>query len=180
MKINVASLNPQKIAAVRELVPQYPLLAGATVEGVLVQSGVGEQPKSLEETVMGAINRAKSVFKGVEYSFGLESGVVAVPYTKTGVMDLCVCAIYDGADIYLGMSSAFEPPPVIVRVMREKGIDMSAAVLEVGLTQSKKIGAEEGIVGLLTRGRLNRLAQIKQAVVTALIHLENAHLFKMK
>jgi inosine/xanthosine triphosphatase len=178
MKLIVASLNPQKIAAVKELVAEYPMLVSATVEGVSVPSGVGDQPKSLNETVRGAINRAKSAIGDADYSFGLESGLVEVPYTKTGTMDLCVCAIYDRKDIHLGLSSAFEPPKLVAKLMHEKGMNMSEATAAAGLTTNKNVGAAEGLIGILTHGRLTRLAYTKQAVTTALIHLENADLFK--
>jgi inosine/xanthosine triphosphatase len=178
MKIIVASLNQQKIAAVKELMAEYPMFAGASIEGVSVPSGISDQPKSLEETVQGAINRAKGAFHDADYSFGIESGLVAVPQTKTGTMDLCVCAIYDGKNIHLGLSSAFEPPILVAKFMHEKGMNMSDATAAAGLTTSKNIGAAEGLIGILTHGRLTRLGYTKQAVTTALIHLENAHLFK--
>lgn len=176
MKIKVASTNPQKIKAVSDLIPQYDFLADSTLQGISVPSGVADQPKSLEETVRGAINRAKSAFTDADYSFGIESGLTDVPYTKSGIMDLCVCAIYDGKEIHLGLSSAFEPPKKIVDLMK-KGMNMSDACFEAGLTTNPQIGSSEGLIGILTRGRMDRLAYTKQAVTTALIHLENAHLF---
>lgn len=178
MKIYIASLNPQKINAVKELINEYPLLMGAIVEGVAVENGVGEQPKTLEETLVGAITRAKAALGTAEYSFGIESGLMHVPYTKTGVMDICVCAIYDGKDVHLGISSAFEPPRAIAKLIYEQGMKMSDAALAIGLTEDKNIGYSESLIGILTHGRLNRLAYTKQAVMTALIHLENAELFK--
>ncbi len=176
MKIIVASLNPQKITAVTELIADYPMFENASVEGVAVESGVSDQPKSLEETVIGAINRAKKTFSDTDYSVGLESGLMEVPHTKTGLMDVCVCAIYDGKDIHLGLSSAFEPPKAVAKFMNE-GMNMSDATAAAGLTSNKNIGSAEGLVGILTHGRLTRLSYTKQALTTALIHLENAHLF---
>lgn len=179
MKIIVGSTNTQKIKAVADLVPEYGFLAGSVVEGVSAASGVSDQPKSLEETVQGAVNRAKGAFAcGADLAFGIESGLIAVPYTKSGVMDVCVCAIYDGTHAHIGLSSAFEPPQKIVRLMHEEGMDMSQACLAAGLTDNPQLGAAEGLIGLLTRGRMDRYAYTKQAVVTALIHLENAHLFE--
>lgn len=178
MKIHVASQNPQKIAAVRELIVDYDMLAQATVDSVSVESGVSDQPKSLEETVRGAINRAKSALGDADYSFGLESGLLDVPYTKSGIMDLCVCAIYDGGEVHLGLSSAFEPPKSVIRLMHDEGMNMSDACKAAGLTEKENLGAHEGLLGILTNGRLTRLGYTKQAVTTALIHLENAHLFK--
>jgi inosine/xanthosine triphosphatase len=178
MKIIVASTNPQKIKAVSDLIPRYDFLADSSIEGVSVPSGVSDQPKSLEETVQGAVNRAKSAFDDTtDYSFGIESGLIAVPQTKSGIMDVCVCAIFDGKEVHLGLSSAFEPPTKIVDMMRDEGLDMSEACLKAGLTTNPKLGASEGLIGILTRGRMDRLAYTTQAVMTALIHLENAHLF---
>jgi len=178
MKIKVASTNPQKIKAVYDLVPLYDFLVGSDVEGVNVNSGVSDQPKSLEETVQGAINRAKLAFEDTDYSFGIESGLMTVPQTKSGIMDVCVCAIFDGKNIHLGLSSAFEPPKKIVDLMRNKGMNMSDACVEVGLTANPNLGSSEGLIGILTKGRMDRLAYTIQAVITAMIHLENAHLFE--
>lgn len=67
--INVASKNPVKIEAVKEVLHSYPNLANYGVVGIETPSGVSEQPKSLEETVRGAINRSKAVFNNCVYSF---------------------------------------------------------------------------------------------------------------
>jgi inosine/xanthosine triphosphatase len=176
MKIKVASLNPQKVSAVKEIVAHYPMLEKAEVEGVAVPSGISDQPKSLEETVRGAINRAKNAFTDADYSFGLESGLMEVPYTKTGIMDVCVCAIYDGKNTHVGLSCAFEPPKKVAQLMHE-GMNMSEATAAAGLTTNPNIGAAEGLIGILTQGRLTRQQYTKQALMTALIHLENAHIY---
>jgi non-canonical (house-cleaning) NTP pyrophosphatase len=41
-----------------------------------------------------------------------------------------------------------------------------------------KVGSAEGAVGLLTKGRITRLDYIKQSIVMAMIHLENAKFYK--
>src|SRR5207247_1757153 len=108
------------------------------VEGALVPSGVDNQPKSLEETVRGAINRAKGAIKDADYSFGLESGLIEVPYTKTGMMDLCVCAIYDGKNIHLGLSSAFELPKNVYSFVGSFGVDDHKEPWYLDITRLKK------------------------------------------
>jgi len=95
MKIKVGTKNKAKLDAVVEILKDYSHLKNAEVEGVEVSSGVANQPKSLEETINGAVNRAKKSFKKCDYSIGLESGLMHVPQTKSGYMDVCVCAIYD-------------------------------------------------------------------------------------
>jgi inosine/xanthosine triphosphatase len=178
MNIVVATLNEAKVNAVKETLSKYDFLKDTMVGSAVAISGVSDQPKSLEETVTGAVNRAKSVFKDCDLSFGIESGLMAVPQSKSGFMDVCVCAIYDGNEIHLGLSSAFEPPSEIVRQILEENIDMTEAANRIGLSSNKKLGSAEGLVGILTKGRLTRQAYTEQAVVTALVHLENSHLFK--
>lgn len=173
MKINIASKNPTKVDAVKELILEYPHLKSATTFGLEATSGVSDQPKSLEETVEGATNRARSVFKDCDYSFGIESGLMAVPGTKTGFMDVFVCAIYDGNELHLGLSSAWEPPAQVMHLVLKENLNMSDAGFKAGLTLNKNIGSAEGVLGIVTKGRLTRKEYTKQAVRTALIHLEN-------
>lgn len=171
MKIVVASKNPTKVDAVKELILDYPHLKNAVINGNEVETGVSDQPKSLDETVQGAMNRAKNVFNNCDYSFGIESGLMAVPNTKTGFMDVCVCAIFDGKQIHLGLSSAWEAPEIVVQHI-QNGMNMNDAALKAGLTQNPNVGSAQGLVGIVTKGRLNRKEYTKQAVLTALIHLE--------
>ncbi len=79
MKINVASKNPVKVGAVREIIRDYELLRDSSVSSYVADSGMSEQPRSLAETVQGAINRAKNAFNDCDYSFGIESGFMELP-----------------------------------------------------------------------------------------------------
>lgn len=178
MIINVASKNPVKVEAVRETLREYKDLAQYKVVGIETNSGVSEQPKSLDETVQGAINRAKAAYKKCVYSFGIESGLMGVPQTKTGNMDFCACAIYDGKNFHLGLSCAFEFPTKVTQMIHEQGIDANEAFYRCGLTTDRKIGSSEGAIGMLTRGRMSRKDYTKQAIQMALIHLENKDLYK--
>lgn len=174
MRIVIGSTNPNKVDALKEIVLDYPKLAAAEVVGMKVSTGVDEQPKTLEETISGAIQRAKGSFKDCAYSVGIESGLMVVPETKSGYMDFCAAAIYDGKEIHLGLSSAWEfPDPAIMRAILNEGLDMSQAINKAGLTTNSTIGMAEGAIGILTKGRLDRKAYHKQALLTALIHLDN-------
>lgn len=177
MKIIVASTNTVKVSAVREALGEYPILKEADIEGVAVNTGVSEQPKSLEETVQGAVNRAEAAFNGCDYSIGIESGLMKVPHTKSGSMDFCACSIYDGKTHSLGLSCAFEFPKKVTDMINELGITANDAFYKVGLTDNKKLGSAEGAIGLLTKGRVTRKDYTKQAVHMALIHLENKGLY---
>ena len=171
-RIVVGSANEVKVNAVKELASDYDFLGGVEVRGVDVPSGVSSQPKSLDETIQGAMNRAKAAFCESGYGFGIESGLMQVPHSKTGVMDICVCAIFDGSQVHLGLSSAFECPRDVTELMLGGGIDMQTAFYQCGYTKNPKLGAAEGAIGILTKGRIDRKEYTKQAVRTALIHLE--------
>ena len=179
MKINIGSKNKAKVDALKEILKEYPDFVNAEVISKDVTTGVTDQPKSLDETIMGSMNRAKNCFGGCDYSVGLESGLMKVPETKTGYMDFSACAIYDGKNFHLGLSSAFEYPLKLTKLVLGKGLDVSAAAKELGFTKSDKLGAEEGMIGILTKGRLNRKEYTKQAIRTALIHLENIKLYEI-
>jgi inosine/xanthosine triphosphatase len=173
MRINIGSRNIIKVEAVKESVADYSFLSNLEFLVKDVCSEVSEQPKSLEETIRGAMNRDKNSFENCDYSFGLESGLFLVPYTKTSYMDLCACAIYDGKDYHLGLSSAFEFPEEVMKLILEKGQDASQACFNTGLTDNENIGSAEGIIGILTRGRTTRKDYTKQAITMAMVHLEN-------
>lgn len=177
MKIIVASKNPIKVEAVKEILRDYPDLSCYEVIGIETNSGVSKQPKSLEETVQGAINRARTAFNNCIYSFGIESGLMVVPRTRTGSMDFCACAIYDGKNYHLGLSCAFEFPIKVTQMIHEQGIDANEAFYKCGLTTNEKIGLSEGAIGILTKGRMSRKDYTKQAIQMALVHLENKELY---
>jgi inosine/xanthosine triphosphatase len=164
-RILVASLNTNKIDAVHEVFHSH------DVTGVDCKSGVREQPMNLDEIIRGAIFRARSVFGDCEYSVGIEDGISQVPGTKSGYMNFCACAIYDGERFFLGLGPAFEYPPECTRRVVEEEITISEAFIP--LTDKPDIGYEEGIIGWLTRGRISRKDYTKNAVEMAKIQIDN-------
>ena len=180
MIINVGTGNPVKVKALIEVLEDYPIIFGnlEKIYEVDVNSEVSEQPKSFEEIVLGASNRAKNAFLDCDYSFGIESGLAEIPRTKTGYMDFCACAIYDGKQEYFGMSCGFEFPTEIIRRIFDEHIDVNEAFLRSGLTNLEKLGStERGAIGMLTKNRVTRKEHIKQAIQMAIIPLENPDLY---
>lgn len=177
MKINVGSLNPIKIAAVAEAAREYPLLNGAEVAGQDPGVDLFGHPKSLEEVVNGAINRAQEVFKDCDLSFGLEGGLMAVPHSKTGYMEISVCAIYDGKNFHMGLSPAYEWPKQVTELILN-GMDGSQALKAVGMTDHEKIGTVHGGIWYMTHGRMDRKEYTKLSIQMAMVHLENPEHFK--
>lgn len=173
MRIGVGSKNKTKVNAVAEILRDYAMFEDAEVVGVDVKIEQFGHPKSLDETVSGAVDRAKQAFKGNDYGFGIESGLMKVPQTKSGYMEVAVCAIYDGEQIHMGLSQAYEWPKKVIEAIVKLGMDGSQAMKAAGLTQHEKLGEHEGFVGVFTKGRSNRTEYNKAAVVMALMHLEN-------
>ncbi|MEK7648293.1 MAG: inosine/xanthosine triphosphatase [Patescibacteria group bacterium] len=175
--IHIGTKSPTKTKAIIDIAAEYPLLKNSDFQSFKTESCVSDQPMTLEETISGAQNRAKNVFNECDYAFGIESGIMPIPGSKTGYMDVTVCAIYDGKEFHLGMASLFEYPTAVTKLVVEKNMEISTAFKEAGLTAKEKIGYEEGVIGFLTKGRLPIIEYYKQAIRTALIHLENKELF---
>jgi inosine/xanthosine triphosphatase len=178
--IAIGSTNQAKVQALAEVIREYPILATAQIMPLSTPSKVSDQPLSLSETIDGAKNRASGVFhacSGCTYGFGIESGMIEAPGTQTGFFCVTVCSIYNGSDFHMGMSTGFEVPSAILKLMLEKKIDMTQACLEAGISQNALLVAEEGLIGILTSGRIDRKHYTKECIITALTQLEHARWF---
>lgn len=172
MKIHVGSKNPTKIEGVNNVVSNSELLNGAIVIGVDANVEEFGHPKSLDETIIGAKNRALAVFEGSDLSVGLESGLFPSDKTKSGYFETTVCVIYDGKNYHMGLAPSFEWPAEMVKLILN-GQDGSQAFKTIGLTEHQKIGVAEGGISILTKGKINRVKLNELAFMMSLIHLEN-------
>ncbi len=175
MKIVVGSQNKGKISAVKSGLQNYPDYLSAEIFGVAVDSGVSSQPIGLEETIKGAKNRARLAFEQnqCDLAFGLESGIFLVPQTKSDYMDTTACAIYDGEEFHLGLSSCFEYPKSMIEKVLKEGKEITDAALDLGFSEDRNFREANGMVGILTKGVITRQKYSEQAVHTAMIHLLN-------
>ena len=164
MKVNVGTHNPLKVRATRNVLER--IYTRIDVGGIEVDSGVGDQPIGLDETIQGAVNRARNAFMDVDLSVGIESGLLETPHSITGYLDLQWCAIYDGDKITLGVSSGFEYPPAVVEEVL-KGREVGEVMDQV--TGVEKLGQKTGAVSYLSRGLLDRTENTEQCVLMAMI-----------
>jgi inosine/xanthosine triphosphatase len=142
MKIIVGSLNPVKLNATRNILMK--IYDTIEISSINVDSGVSDQPFGLDETIKGAVNRAKRSYSpDVDLSVGIESGLMETPNTLTGYVDLQWCAIYDGDKITLGVSSGFEYPPEVIKEVKS-GIEVGDVMDRV--TGVKDLGQKKGAV----------------------------------
>jgi inosine/xanthosine triphosphatase len=173
MQITVGSKNPVKLQATRNILEK--IYSKLIIKAVEVDSGVPDQPLSLEQTIEGAINRAKNAYTpDTDLSVGIESGLMETPHSLSGYLDLQWCAIYDGQKITLGVSAGFEYPPMVVKEVL-KGKEVGEIMDRV--TGVDKLGEKKGAVSLLTRGILNRTENTEQCVLMAMVPRMNQEVY---
>jgi len=173
MKVIVGSKNPVKLQATRNVLKRiYPQMG---VQAKNVDSGVPDQPIGLEVTIQGAINRAKNAFsKEFDLAVGIESGLLEVPHSITGYLDLQWCAIYDGEKTTLGVSAGFEYPPMVIEQVLD-GVEVGDVMDQV--TGVDRLGQKTGAVSHLSRGLLDRTGNTEQCVLMAMIPRMNDDLY---
>ncbi len=174
MKINIGSKNPVKIEAVKEAFSLF--FDNVNVEGFSVNSGVSPQPKSLNEMLKGAKNRAINCFNNCDYGIGLESGIFPVEGSLTNYLNVCCCAIYDGKEIVgVGLSPGFEYPKfVIKRIFQE---ELETGKIFDGLLNEENLNQKQGIVGVLAHNKYSRKDFTKAGIIMALYPLLNKELY---
>ena len=167
--LSVGTANAGKIEAVRRALAKYPLLARLKVLPQKVESGVSNQPSTLEETTRGAANRARAAAArgGTVLGIGMESGLFDVGEDKT--FDVCACVIYDGAASHVGYSCAWELPPKIRRLVKESGMNLTDAFNSAGVCDDPDIGDKGGVLAVVTGGRVTRPDYTVQAIQMAVV-----------
>ncbi len=175
MRVHVGSKNQTKINAVAQSLQGHPEFENAEVVGVDVSVEEFGHPIGMEAVIKGAADRARAAFEGADLSFGIEGGLIEVPATKSGYMEMAACAIFDGRQIHLGLSSAYEWPKQVTDLIVSGEFDGSQALRQAGITQHEKIGTAQGGIWLLSNGKMDRTMYNKQAVMMALVHLLHPH-----
>src|SRR3989304_7071731 len=163
MHIFVGSTNPVKVngttSAVIETWPE------AMIEGLDVETGVDEQPRSDKETKQGAINRAKAALElglklhpelvGEVLGVGLEGGVEG---DGKEMWNTVWGAVIDRQGyIALSAGSRFLVPEEIAERIRaggEMGPEIAKFLGEEDLTRIKQ---NEGLIGTITERFVDRV-----------------------
>lgn len=151
MKIAVGSINPSKLKAVKIVVRK--IFPKAQVIAVDVKSGVSNQPKSDDESVRGALNRAKAALKksGADFAIGMEGGMHKInnDYFECG----WVAVIDNKGNIGLGSSARYMLSAKITKKLLS-GRELAHVMDE--LTGEKDTGKKGGAMGILTNNHLPR------------------------
>ncbi len=162
----VGSENPVKINCVAQAVAEF--WPTARVVGTNTDSRVSAQPTSEHEMYTGARNRAEQALEQISaahYGVGIEGGIVD---NEDGMWAFAVVVIVDRKDrVSDGQTGRFKLPEGVARLIREEGLELGAADDRFfGRENSKQ---NEGAIGILSDGKITRLALYKPAVVFALL-----------
>lgn len=160
----VGSTNPVKIGCVAEAAANF--WPESEAAGVGTESGVSAQPRSDEEMLTGALNRARQALQKIPaatFGVGIEGGVLDSP---EGMWAYAWVIILDrDGRIGRGQTGRFLLPPPIATMIR--------AGLELGEADDRFFGREnskqkEGAVGILSNGLITRHQLYQPAVTFAL------------
>jgi inosine/xanthosine triphosphatase len=150
--IAVGSTNPVKVGAVRAVM--LLVAPGASVESVAAVSGVSDQPFGDDETIRGAVARARAarVAFDADLGIGIEGGVVE---EADGTMRTCAWAAAVARDGRAGTggSLAMPLPPGVAHAVRG-GAELGHAMDALTGAHDTKRGS--GAVGILTAGLVDR------------------------
>ncbi|MCP5404993.1 MAG: DUF84 family protein [Pseudomonadaceae bacterium] len=155
----VGSKNAAKLAAVTTGVQGY--WPQAKVRGENVPSGVPDQPLGMEQTVQGAVNRAKAAHAlGANLGIGLEGGVVEL--AERPVL-LGIVAVFDGTQVSVSPTVGVPLPDAWGNALKA-GEELGPFIVKKFNDYNKTIGT----MPFLTHGRILREDAFTTAVIAAL------------
>jgi inosine/xanthosine triphosphatase len=159
LKVAIGTTNPAKVQAIQKAFnEQY---EDVLFECLKTESHVSEQPFSDQETIEGALNRAKNVLRASdsEIGIGLEGGVTESLY------GMFVCnwgALVDrnGNEIIGGGARISLPKEISSKL--KAGKELGPLMDEY--TQKSGIRKKEGAIGVFTNGLITREAMFLHVV----------------
>ena len=173
IKIVVASRNPVKMDAVKEGLSVF-LNTDIELHGVLVQSGVPDQPMGNAETLQGAeirVVNAQLQYPGYDFYVGVEGGVEE---TVSGLMAFAWIVISNDTITGKARTASFFLPPEVARLV-DQGMELGDADDIVFAKSNSK--QQNGAIGLLTKDVISRKTLYLPAVQMAFIPFLNPELY---
>ncbi len=179
-RVGVGSTNPCKVESVRKA---FEKLGFTNVELVSLNapSGVSDQPFSDQETIQGAINRARAVMESIpelDFAVGLEGGVIESSSRHGGETSAsassseldCMFLTNWGAivdvkgNVSVGAGHRVQVPVRVARELR-KGRELAHVVDE--WCNGSEIHKKQGTIGVLTNNLITRETMFSDVVICA-------------
>ena len=161
-RIAIGSQHPAKVAAATAVLRQA--FPHAEIIALTVDSGVRPAPTSAEETIQGALGRARRAFEeaGADLGIGIEDGIEETPH---GTFLGGWAAVVDRSGrVGLGGGMRIALPPEVAELARH-GRDLGEVVRERSALEEVEI---VGTIGWLTRRLVTREEAHRHAVAAAL------------
>jgi len=165
MIIAIGTLNNAKIRAVKEIILE--VWKNAEFFPVETQSGVSKQPKTDEEGITGAINRAKQAMKmlDADYGIGLEGSVEENSFGM--FLGGWVAIVDKNGKSGIGSSGKVLLPKQIREKIRQ-GKELGPIMQEMLNDKNNEIRQTTGTNGVLTNNLYNRIKEFRDATRCAL------------
>jgi inosine/xanthosine triphosphatase len=172
--ILIASKNPVKVQATlngfQRMFPEERF----QIQSTPATSGVGDQPRSDEETLLGATNRAKNAARNhpqANFWVGIEGGIQE---TNGEMTAFAWVVIYDGILLGKSRTGTFFLPPRVSSLVHQ-GVELGEA--DDIIFQRENSKQENGAIGILTANVIDRTGLYEQAVILALLPFKNPSLY---
>lgn len=176
MKIMIATKNPAKIEGATQAFAEY--FKEFEIEGISASSDVSEQPVN-DEVYQGASNRVKNLRKiadeqgkEADYYIAVESGITNQLGEWT-ILSIAVIEDKEGVRSW-GISPGFPVPQKYVQEIIET--DLGRVMDRIFHETELRVG--KGGINLLTKGKITRIEQTKQAFIMALTQFINGDIWK--
>ncbi|MFC2124830.1 inosine/xanthosine triphosphatase [Bacteroidota bacterium] len=176
-KVFIGSENPVKIVCTRQAFAKaFPEIKFEYV-GLNVSSDVNHQPMTDKETREGSINRAKNArdkFPAGDFWVGIEGGIQKI---DNDLHAFAWMVILNKTRTGIARTATFLLPPEIAELINQ-GMELGDADDKVFNRKNSK--QEDGAVGILTDGLINRTQYYEHAMTLALIPFMKEDLFNPK
>lgn len=174
MKVVVASTNPVKVGAVRDVFARAFPDRQVDVQGQALEIDLPDQPLGDVETRNGAVARAHHVLAttDAEVGVGLEGGV-AFEAGEACLIGWCAIATRDGV-LSVSHGASMPLPPSVARDVAA-GRELGPVMDELTAVHNSKRGL--GAVGYFTCGLLPRQKSWEYTVTCALVKLLRPELY---
>lgn len=176
MRILIGTKNPGKIQGAKEAVKKY--FDDFDIEGVSVESEVGEQPVN-DEIYLGARNRVNNAIIyanenniDVDYFLGIESGITNL-LGKWMIVQIAVIKDKNGYEGF-GTGPAFPIPEKYVN----KIIENTFGKFMDNMFNKHDLGKSNGGISFFTHNEITRIDQTREAFIMALTPFINGEIWR--
>jgi inosine/xanthosine triphosphatase len=173
MYIVLGSTSPVKVNATKQAFDTY--FDDVEVKGLPLASGVKAFPTSDKETLQGALNRAneaRSLEPEADFSVGIEGGLSKF---DRYVLVKQVAVVIKEDVTGIGVSAGYSAPERLLRQL-DMASDESRNIIDSYFGR-KEILSNEGAIGVVTNGVLDRTRVTKDAVICALTRFVNTQFY---